>query len=95
MHESKPREIRDDAGNHYEWRLYWEMDASMHYTIAALSAGEPYEIQVIQMGLLPLSRDVRRVLDAYFADLRRSNQAHLRQNYADREREMQRDIFAL
>jgi hypothetical protein len=96
MHESKPREICDDAGNHYRWRLYWEMDARRHYTmtkeLAAVMA-TPYDVHVVQMGILPLIQDIRRVLNAYGADLRSPNQTRLNQNYEDRETEMHQEKF--
>ena len=94
MHEGKPREIKDRAGQYYSWSLLWEMNASRHYTIIPAlppDTGKPHTLYIIQIGLLPLIDDLGRAFRSYWHDLRST--LSMQQAYSSREAEIPTRTF--
>jgi hypothetical protein len=98
MHESRPRELIGVMGEHYRWLLVWEMDLLHHYTLETrppVVGGDPYTVYVFLLGVLPLVENLAGMVTAYCRDLAAPEQEGLRQNYAAREAEIQRQRFKL
>lgn len=74
MHEGIPRELTDDAGDHYQYTLQWRWDdPHIHYmrmTEPATPNGNPFTLHVFRVAVLGLFADLEHMVRGYCAALR-------------------------